>query len=110
MDKRILTGEKIIVSVGNIKFGGDNPSVMIAGPCSVESRDQIIEIALKLKQIGVSVLRGGVFKPRTSPYTFQGLGIEGLKFLREAGDIAGLPIVTELMDEEHLDIIENMLI
>lgn len=107
MDKRILTGEKIIVSVGNIKFGGDNPSVMIAGPCSVESRDQIIEIALKLKQIGVSVLRGGVFKPRTSPYTFQGLGIEGLKFLREAGDIAGLPIVTELMDEEHLDIIEK---
>lgn len=105
MDKRILTGEKLIVSVGDIKIGGDNPKVMIAGPCSVESRDQILETALSLKKIGVSILRGGVFKPRTSPYDFQGLGIEGLKYLREAGDIAGLPIVTELMNESNLDIV-----
>jgi 3-deoxy-7-phosphoheptulonate synthase len=105
MERRILTGKEIIVSVGDIKIGGDNPKVMIGGPCAVESREQILEIALFLKKIGVSVLRGGVFKPRTSPYDFQGLGIEGLKYLREAGDKVGLPIVTELMDEKHLDIV-----
>lgn len=105
MDKRILSGEEIIVSVGDIKIGGDNSSVMIAGPCAVESRAQIIETALSLKKLGVSILRGGVFKPRTSPYDFQGLGIEGLKYLREAGDISGLPIVTELMEEKYLPLV-----
>lgn len=103
MNNKILTGEKIIVSVGDLKIGGDNPKIMIAGPCSVESREQILTTALSLKKIGVSILRGGVFKPRTSPYDFQGLEIEGLKYLREAGDAANLPIVTELMDEKNMD-------
>lgn len=103
MNNKVLTGEKIIVSLGDLKIGGENPKVMIAGPCSVESRNQILKTALSLKKIGVSILRGGVFKPRTSPYDFQGLELEGLKYLREAGDQAGLPIVTELMDEKNMD-------
>ncbi|MBF8984636.1 3-deoxy-7-phosphoheptulonate synthase [Lutibacter sp. B2] len=103
-DKKILTGKQIIVEVGDLKIGGDHPPVFIAGPCSVESREQIMATAKALKSIGVTILRGGVFKPRTSPYDFQGLEIEGLKYLREAGDSIGVPIVTELMDEKNLDI------
>lgn len=107
MDKRLLTGKQVVVSVGDLKIGGDNPKVMIAGPCSVESREQIITSALALKKMGISILRGGVFKPRTSPYDFQGLGLEGLKYLREAGDKANLPIITELMDESHIDVVNQ---
>ncbi len=105
MESRVLTGEDIVVKVGKLNIGGNNPPVLIAGPCAVESRYQIIDIAIKLKDIGVDILRGGVFKPRTSPYSFQGLGREGLEYLREAGDKAGIPIVTELMDEKNLDIV-----
>lgn len=101
-NKYLLTGEKRIVKVGSIAFGGDKP-VLIAGPCSVESREQIIETALQLKEVGFDVLRGGVFKPRTSPFDFQGLGLDGLKFLREAGDKAGVPIITEVMDEHNIE-------
>jgi len=72
----------------------------MAGPCSVETREQVISTAIAVKAAGACILRGGAFKPRTSPYGFQGLGVEGLKLLREAGDIAGLPIVTEVMSEE----------
>ncbi|SDK68062.1 3-deoxy-7-phosphoheptulonate synthase [Natronincola ferrireducens] len=104
-DRRILTGEKIVVEIGNLKIGTNHPPVYIAGPCSVESKEQIMETALTLKEIGVDILRGGVFKPRTSPYAFQGLGVEGLEYLKEAGEAAGLPIVTELMDEGHMDIV-----
>lgn len=92
-------------SVFNIKgktIGGKNIA-LIAGPCSVESKQQIDDIAKKVKQDGASFLRGGAFKPRTSPYTFQGLGIEGLEYLKEAGKKTGLPIVTEIMSTDYMD-------
>lgn len=99
---RILR-EKGTVTVGAHVFGGVKPLV-IAGPCSVESREQIIRIAEEAKEMGVHFLRGGIFKPRTSPYEFQGLGLEGLEYLLEAKKMTGLPIVTELMDSEYLDV------
>lgn len=102
-DKRILTGDQVVVKVGDLNIGGDNPSIMIAGPCAVESREQVIETALALKEVGVDVLRGGVFKPRTSPYTFQGMGLKGLEYLKEAGEKINTPIITELMDEKNLE-------
>ena len=77
-------------------------SVVIAGPCAVESREQIIRIAKKLKDLGVDYLRGGAFKPRTNPDSFQGLGDEGIEYLLEAKKITGLPIVTELMSIEQV--------
>lgn len=102
-DNRILTGkEKRIVKVRDLSIG-DGSKIMIAGPCAVENREQIINTAKALKKIGVNILRGGAFKPRTSPYSFQGLGVEGLKLLREAADIINVPMVTELMDQEHMD-------
>lgn len=76
--------------------------IIIAGPCAVESREQIIRIAKKLKQIGVDILRGGVFKPRTNPDSFQGLGEKGIEYLIEAKEVTGLPIVTELMSVEQV--------
>jgi chorismate mutase/prephenate dehydratase len=85
-----------IVRVKNVNIGGDNFTV-IAGPCSVESQEQITETARVCKENGAHILRGGVFKPRTSPYSFQGLGLEGLEFLAEAGRTFGLPVVTEVM-------------
>ena len=98
-----LLREDSTVKVSDFIFGSERPTV-IAGPCSVESRDQIIEIAKAVKQSGAQMLRGGAFKPRTNPYDFQGLGLEGLDYLVEARAITGLPIVTELMDEQYLDI------
>ena len=83
----------------------DSDAVVMAGPCSVESREQVVSTALAVKQSGAVILRGGAYKPRTSPYDFQGLGIEGLQLLREAGDIAGLPVVTEVMSEEDVEIV-----
>ncbi|MCT4593778.1 MAG: 3-deoxy-7-phosphoheptulonate synthase [Anaeromicrobium sp.] len=103
-DKKILNGQEIIVNVRNLKIGGNNPKIFIGGPCSVESEKQIMTTAKHLKEIGVDILRGGVFKPRTSPYAFQGLEEEGLKMLRKAGDEFDLPIITELMDEKNLDL------
>ncbi|MFN2502008.1 MAG: 3-deoxy-7-phosphoheptulonate synthase [Pyrinomonadaceae bacterium] len=91
-----------VVNVGGIKIGGDAVVVM-AGPCSVESATQVTETALAVKRAGASILRGGAYKPRTSPYDFQGLGVEGLRLLRAAGDAAGMPIVTEVMSEEDAD-------
>lgn len=79
--------------------------IMIAGPCAVEDENQIIETAKFLKKQGVTVLRGGAFKPRTSPDTFQGLGEEGLKLLAKAREVTGLPVVTEVMDIEHIDMV-----
>lgn len=99
---RLLTEDRA-VKVSGFTFGSTFP-IVIAGPCSVESREQIIEIAKAVKKTGAHMLRGGVFKPRTNPYDFQGLGIEGLEFLLEAKAITGLPIVTELMDERFLDV------
>ncbi|WP_432663499.1 3-deoxy-7-phosphoheptulonate synthase [Wukongibacter baidiensis] len=102
-DKKILTGEQVVVKVGKLNIGGDNPPIFMAGPCAVESRQQVMETALALKEVGIDVLRGGVFKPRTSPYTFQGLGLKGLEYLKEAGEKIGVPIITELMDEKNLE-------
>ncbi len=85
-----------VVQVQNVRFGQD--FVIIAGPCSVESEDQTIETAAAVKEAGADMLRGGVFKPRTSPYSFQGLGLQGLKILARAGERTGLPIVTEVLD------------
>lgn len=98
--------EDTIVDVGGIKVGAKRIIVM-AGPCSVESEKLLIDIAKKVKKAGATVLRGGAFKPRTSPYAFQGLGEKGLKFLAEARKETGLKIVTELMDIRDLDLISK---
>ncbi|MCE4613552.1 MAG: 3-deoxy-7-phosphoheptulonate synthase [Desulfurococcales archaeon] len=96
--------DRTIVDVAGVRIGAGKP-VVVAGPCSVESLDQIVETAIAVKEAGAHILRGGAFKPRTSPYSFQGLGLEGLKLLRKAGDIAGLPVVTEVMDTRHVDVV-----
>lgn len=94
--------EKTIVVVGGIKIGGDE-AVVIAGPCSVESLEQTLSTARAVKKHGAVMLRGGAYKPRTSPYEFQGLGLEALEILREVGDETGLPIVTEVMSETDIE-------
>ncbi len=94
--------EKTIIKVNNVEIG--KRPVVIAGPCSVENRDQIIQTALFVKKSGAHMLRGGAFKPRTSPYSFQGLQYEGLKLLKEASEISGLPIVTEILDVRDLNL------
>ncbi len=86
-----------VVKVGRVSFGADRP-VVIAGPCSVESYPQTLELAKAVKACGGEMLRGGAFKPRTSPHDFQGLGLEGLKILQQVGRETGLPVVTEVMD------------
>ena len=91
-----------VIEVGNAKIGGGN-FAMIAGPCSVETEEQIISVAQSVKAAGATILRGGAYKPRTSPYAFQGLGTQGLELLRAAREATGLPICTELMDLRHLD-------
>lgn len=96
--------EKSIVWVKDVPIGG-NEAVVIAGPCSVESREQVTATAFAVKQCGAVMLRGGAYKPRTSPYDFQGLGVEGLKLLREAGDAADLPVVTEVMSEDDVSVV-----
>lgn len=94
--------EDSIVDVSGVKFGGRHFQ-MIAGPCSVETEKQVIGIAEAVKASGASMLRGGAFKPRTSPYAFQGLGIKGLEILKKAREVTGLPIVTEIMSEKYID-------
>jgi 3-deoxy-7-phosphoheptulonate synthase len=95
--------ENTILGIDGFTIGGDEIAV-IAGPCSVESRSQILETAQAVKEAGASALRGGVFKPRTSPYAFQGLGEEGLELLAEAREKTGLPIVVEIMSQVQLDV------
>jgi len=97
--------ESSIVEAGGVKFGDGQPPVIIAGPCTVESEDQMLAAARLVKENGAQMLRGGAFKPRTGPHTFQGLGVEGLKYLRQAGDAEGLPVITEVMRIEQLEII-----
>jgi 3-deoxy-7-phosphoheptulonate synthase len=92
-----------IVEVGGVSCGGKRVCV-IAGPCSVESEGQIIEVSEKVKASGARLLRGGAFKPRTSPYSFQGLKGEGLQLLKRAGDITGLPVVSEITNFSNLDL------
>jgi 3-deoxy-7-phosphoheptulonate synthase len=99
-------GERTVIDVDGRKVGGDN-FALIAGPCTVESRDQTLEVARTVADHGASMLRGGAYKPRTSPYSFQGLGAEGLRLLEEAKAETGLPVVTELMDVRDVpDVVE----
>lgn len=103
---REVKDERSVLEIGNVKIGG-NHFCVFAGPCSVESRDQIMETAAAVKASGGHVLRGGAYKPRTSPYSFQGMEEEGLKLLREAGDAYNMPIVTEVMTPEQLPLVEE---
>ena len=96
-----------VITVGNAKIGGGH-FCMIAGPCSVETEEQIIEVAEKVKAAGANILRGGAFKPRTSPYDFQGLKGEGIRLLLEAKKATGLPIVTEIMNANYLDLFADV--
>ena len=96
-----------IVEVGSAKFGGGNFAV-IAGPCSVESEEQIIEVATAVKNAGAQVLRGGAFKPRTSPYAFQGMRDKGIDLLLKAKEATGLPIITEIMNISTLDLFRDV--
>ena len=100
--------EDTIVSAGGVPIGGPGHFAVIAGPCSVETREQIIGVAESVKASGAALLRGGAFKPRTSPYDFQGLHAEGLELLLEAKAATGLPIVTELMDMKHFDLFQDV--
>ena len=98
--------EDTVVRVGRAKVGGGNFCV-IAGPCSVETEEQIIEVARDVKDSGAAMLRGGAFKPRTSPYSFQGMGVDGLELLVEAKEVTGLPIVSEIMSPKMVDLFQE---
>ncbi len=104
MASRDMHPQDSIVSMGEVKIGGPQ-IVIMAGPCSVETREQIIETALAVKEAGAQVLRGGAYKPRSSPYSFQGLGEEGLELLAEAREASGLPFVTEVMAPEQVPLV-----
>jgi len=95
------------VSIGDVKIGSGQRIVLISGPCSVESKDRLLTIAKAVKKAGARVLRGGAFKPRTSPYSFQGLGEDGLRYLAQARAATGLPIITEIMDTRDLERVEQ---
>ncbi|MCD6083377.1 3-deoxy-7-phosphoheptulonate synthase [Candidatus Aerophobetes bacterium] len=103
---REFKGKDTVVKVKDVKIGGKKV-VIIAGPCSVEGREVLVEIAQKVKEAGAGLLRGGAFKPRTSPYSFQGLGKEGLKYLAEASKATGLPVVTEAMDPRQVELVSQ---
>ena len=104
---RKFHSEDTVIEVGGVKLGGGNFGVM-AGPCSIESEEQIVECAKAVKASGANFLRGGAFKPRTSPYAFRGLKAKGLELLLTAKKETGLPIVTELMSLEHLDLFNDV--
>ena len=99
--------EDTIVDVNGVKFGGNNFEIM-AGPCSVETESQIIEVAKAVKEAGAKVLRGGAFKPRTSPYSFQGLRESGIELLLKAKQETGMPIVSEIMSVRHIDLFKDV--
>jgi 3-deoxy-7-phosphoheptulonate synthase len=103
---REVKPEDTVVSVGGVSVGGPVLAV-VAGPCAVESREQVLTVARAVKAAGAQLFRGGAYKPRTSPYSFQGLGEEGLKLLAEAREATGLPIVTEALDAESLELVER---
>ena len=96
-----------VVTIGDAKIGGGH-FAMIAGPCSVETEEQIISVAQQVKAAGANILRGGAYKPRTSPYAFQGLKEEGLRLLTEAKKVTGMPIITEIMNIRTLDLFEDV--
>jgi 3-deoxy-7-phosphoheptulonate synthase len=95
------------VEICGVSVGGDSAVTLICGPCSVESREQLLSIARTVKDCGARILRGGAFKPRTSPYSFQGLREDGLRFLADARNETGLPVITEIMDARDLPIVER---
>ncbi len=95
-----------VIKVGNVEIGGPD-FVVMAGPCAVESEEQIMEVARSVKKAGASMLRGGAFKPRTSPYSFQGMGEAGLKLLAQAREETGLPVVTEVMSSSEVELVER---
>ena len=101
---RDFTQTDTVIKVNGTQIGGKKIAVM-AGPCSIESRDQILETAQAVKEAGASILRGGAFKPRSSPYSFQGLGEEGLKYLAEAGEKHNMPIITEVMSADDIEMV-----
>ncbi|HWP82250.1 MAG TPA: 3-deoxy-7-phosphoheptulonate synthase [Bacteroidota bacterium] len=103
---RSFKREGTVVDIGGVKIGGREVVVM-AGPCSVESEDQIFTIAERVAAAGAKILRGGAFKPRTSPYSFQGLGEEGLALLRKAADATNLKVITEVMDRSQIALVEK---
>jgi 3-deoxy-7-phosphoheptulonate synthase len=103
---RTFKPENTVITVGDVRIGGDEVIVM-AGPCSAESEEQVEATAAAVKKAGAKVLRGGAFKPRSSPYSFQGLGEEGLRMLREAADRHGLKLVTEIMESSQIEMIER---
>lgn len=103
---RAYMDDPTIVKIGDLEIGGDSIHVM-AGPCAVESREQLLQEAEMVRQAGATILRGGAFKPRTSPYSFQGLEEQGLKYLAEARERTGLRIVTEVMDPRTIDMVAN---
>ncbi len=103
---KITHEEKTIIDVNGVKIGGDNFTIM-SGPCSVESRKQILKVARSVKGLGSQILRGGAYKPRTSPYDFQGMELEGLELLKEAKKETGLPIVTEIVSVELIETFEK---
>jgi 3-deoxy-7-phosphoheptulonate synthase len=103
---REVKPEDTVVRVGDVEIGGRD-FVICAGPCAVESLDQMLTVARAVKRAGARILRGGAFKPRTSPYSFQGLGEEGLKHLAAAREETGLPVVTEALDTEGVDLVER---
>ncbi len=102
---RDFNPENTVVSIGDLKVGEGCPPVVMAGPCSVESEEQVFSTAERVKKAGAHILRGGAFKPRTGPHNFQGLGEEGLKMLNAAGKAHGLPVVTEVMRIGQLDVV-----
>lgn len=110
---RIFHPQDTVVDVAGVKIGGQENIVMIGGPCSIEGEESTLDIARKVKAAGGRMLRGGAYKPRTSPYAFQGLGVDGLKYMAEAKEETGLPVVSEMMSadklpefEEYVDLIQ----
>jgi 3-deoxy-7-phosphoheptulonate synthase len=103
---REFCAEASVITVKGIRIGGGHLAV-IAGPCAIEGESLLFEIAARVRRAGANILRGGAFKPRTSPYSFQGLGQEGLKILRAAGERFGMPVVTEVMDPRQVEMIER---
>jgi len=105
VSREFQSEDTIVKITDQLSIGDKKPIAVIAGPCSVEGREEIIEVALAVKKAGAVVLRGGAFKPRTSPYSFQGLGEEGLKLLSEAKEKTGLPVVTEALDTRDVALV-----
>jgi len=103
----IFSSADVLIEIGNIKISRKN-FFIIAGPCSVESKEQIYNIASRVKKAGADILRGGAFKPRTSPYSFQGIGEDGLKMLLEAKKETGMPVVSEIVNIEHLPLYQDI--